>query len=144
MNAENYYHINQLYQRYAHALDARDWKTLAQCYAPDGTFTDTRGNSSQGREAVIEHISRAIGVVGLTQHLTAPPLIQEQGGKVTGTCYVIGQNAASREQNAAKCLVGARYDDELVQRGESWHLLRRKVNPLWFDGSLAVFTPPSK
>ena len=72
--------IQQLVAIYARALDARDYTTIADCFAPDASaeFVGFSGPMT-GREAIDAHMKKALGPLAITQHMFTNFIIEIDG-----------------------------------------------------------------
>ena len=132
-DTDDYVAIIRLQQRYSRAVDGRDWPVAAGCFHT-GSQANYRGNRVQGPEGIIGHIRSVIERFEVTQHLTGSPQLDLDGDRAVGDTYVVANHVV--DCGARQCLVGARYDDELVRLPEGWRFQERRTTILWFQGDI--------
>ena len=124
-------------QRYAQAVDRRDYETLVSLMEPDGVIEvhdddPDRSDplrSMRGR-AEIDRRMRSIERYVKTWHLIGNHLVEVSGDAATAETYcaahqVYGDDGATRDR-----VMYIRYLDELARDGLVWMFRRRR---LWVD-----------
>lgn len=119
--------IEQLYARYAYAVDELDTDVLADCYVEDATFTcsiSTAG-SQQGRAAIVERqVDRHRGEAFREKHVITSIVVLSHDGDLA-TCYAAGVIYATRDGSTAFEASG-HYEDELLRCDDgAWRFTNR-------------------
>jgi hypothetical protein len=60
---------------------------------------------AQGREAIRELFARFPKVTGQTQHVVANPLIEVDGGRAHGVCYLISAETGRAARDSTICTI---------------------------------------
>lgn len=137
-NADDVLGIGGLNERYARAVDTKDWPSLAACFAEGGTFVGLTG-TVEGGEQVVELVKPIAEPYPVLQHIFGLPDVTFDGDRASGSVYSIGVHALPGTPGGDACAVGVRYDDEYVRVGEEWRIASRRVTQLWQIGNAAVF-----
>jgi ketosteroid isomerase-like protein len=112
--------------RYATALDARDWALLDEVFTPDAVG-DFGAGLLQGREAVRELVRRTLGGSGPSQHLLANHCVELDGDAARCVCQVRALSAgAGRAAGRSYELIGE-YRDRLVRTPDGWRIAHREM-----------------
>jgi ketosteroid isomerase-like protein len=136
--------IEQVWAKYAQALDTADPEAYASLFTPDA-YVEVDGKPYQGREAIqamIRNIRTRLGVdqaapdshgrrFGPIRHLLSNLVVEVNGDHATSESYwteVItnGKNAQGIG-NPPSVLKMGRYEDELVKRNGKWLFSRRII-----------------
>lgn len=145
LTAQDYYEIEQLMYRYAHAIDtcANDGYDYADLFTDDGVFVDyftDEGFAQKGLVRAVgrEALARASGGgdrgcknVGWKDwsHLMINPVISPTATGATGRVYlvVIGEQGPTHTQRFGG------YEDEYVKTADGWRIQRRTHvrNKMW-------------
>ncbi|SEP20301.1 nuclear transport factor 2 family protein [Trujillonella endophytica] len=126
--------------RYAWALDTRDWEGLCEVFAEDlradyGAFTVT------GVGDMVERMRESHAHVDSTQHLIGGHDVQVDGDVARSRCQVIATlRRAGRPSRIYR--MGGWYADELVRTPAGWRIAVRTAHGLWQEGDRAVPRPP--
>lgn len=127
--------IQQLVAIYARALDARDYKTIADCFAPDAEaeFVGFSG-PMEGREAIDAHMKKALGPLAITQHMFTNFIIEIDGDSATLYCDAMGQHVTGAGDDAVTYLSGGKYNAEMRRREGHWHFQHLVARAIWGMG----------
>ncbi len=127
--------IQQLVAIYARALDARDYKTIADCFAPDATaeFVGFSG-AMAGREAIDAHMKKALGPLAITQHMFTNFIIDIDGHSATLYCDAMGQHVTGTGEDAVTYLSGGKYNAEMRRRDGCWKFQNLVARAIWGMG----------
>lgn len=135
--AQDYFEIEQLMYRYAHAIDtcSNDGYDYADVYTDDGVFVDDFTDEGFGQDGLVravgrEALARASGGgdrgcknVGWKDwsHLIVNPVITPTAEGATGRAYlvVIGEQGPDHAQRFGG------YEDVYVRTSEGWRIQRR-------------------
>ena len=131
--------IEALMWRYVRALDSGDAETYAAAFTPDGQFSSSNGNTTQGREALKKMINdarrsraerEANGEVPRPQmyHMTTDAYIEFLSeDQALHHSYYFGAVVAAGEDTPARIAGPGRAVDELVRVDGQWLIKSRTV-----------------
>jgi hypothetical protein len=126
LSTEDQLAIQQLYARYNHAIDGGDGAGWAATFTPDGVF-----NSGQGTFTGTEQIAgfgASLGTRMKIRHWTNNLVLDGDGKKANGSCYLLLYRLTPGEQPPASLMVTAIYNDELTKGPDgSWRFTKRTV-----------------
>jgi hypothetical protein len=126
LTALDYLEIQQLVNRYAHAIDtcADNGYEYARLYTPDGVYISQNGDRWQGPDKLAEvSCKRRLNVSHLIMNLVIDPA----PGGATGKCYLVlvtGQGAQQRFER-----LGVGYEDFYVKTPQGWRFKSRHHVP---------------
>ena len=132
--------ILDVLNRYAHALDSRDWDLLRSCFTPDAVadYLDL-GGVNEGVEAIVALCRGALDGLDASQHLIGSPLAEVEGDTATARCYLQAQHVFRGAPGGDHYLVGGTYVDRLVRTDDGWRIEHRTLHATWTDGNPDVF-----
>jgi 3-phenylpropionate/cinnamic acid dioxygenase small subunit len=143
-------HIDLL-NRYAHALDTRDWSALAALFADDAIFAARRllgigageadAFSIEGRDKLVETIAAIISSLSATHHMLSNYVVDiDPGGtKATASCYLRAYHAGAGERAHLFEESLGRFDLKTVRLGSGWKIRRMDENIMIMLGTPEVF-----
>lgn len=129
--------------RYATALDQRDWPLLDEVFTADAT-ADYGNGSIEGRVAIVEMIRASLGGCGPTQHLLGNHEIelgdheQAMGSARVRAIHVARPDSA--DPGATLEVLGT-YVDRLVRTDHGWRIRHREMVDVTTIGDLGVLGP---
>jgi ketosteroid isomerase-like protein len=112
--------------RYATALDARDWALLDEVFTPDAVG-DYGGGELKGREALRGMVRRMLGGSGPSQHLLANHRVELDGDAARCVCQVRAFSAGTGPSAGRSYELLGEYRDQLVRTPEGWRIARREM-----------------
>lgn len=112
--------------RYAEALDAKDWALLDQVFTPE-VVGEFGGGPLVGREAVREMVQRALGGCGPTEHELANHRVEIDGDTARCVCDVRAIHAGVGAAAEQRYELFGEYRDELVRTEQGWRIARREM-----------------
>lgn len=128
--------------RYAWALDTRDWEGLREVFAED-LRADYGAFQVAGVAEMVRVMERSHAHVDATQHLIGGHDVRVDGDTARTRCQVI----ATLRRSGRPPLVyrtGAWYADELARTPAGWRITGRVAHGLWQEGDRAVVRPPDR
>jgi hypothetical protein len=135
-NPEDYLAILEVIQRYAHAVDRRDWTAAQSCLAPEAT-ADYGAGPIAGAEAIMAEVMRVESRFQATQHVLGAPLVTSMDGDIAQTStYAIATHVLNHSRRDGRLRVGSRYDDQLIRGGHGWQFIQRRTTIFWSEGDL--------
>jgi 3-phenylpropionate/cinnamic acid dioxygenase small subunit len=118
--------IEQLFVRYCHAVDQRDWDAYRAVYTPDAVIDDVSAGPGQSVDAMVMFLSRALERVVLIQHAVSTMLIEIDGDTASARtvchCPVVLDSGGGETETFFQ---GLWYVDELVRTPEGWKISKR-------------------
>ena len=123
MSAEDALAIEQLYARYNHAIRLGDGPAWADCFTPDGVFSNSR-ESVSGRDALAAYADE-FAKPRNARYWINNLLIEASGEGVRGSCYLLLLHVEAGEPPAVQ-LTGT-YTDSLVRAPGGWRFAARHV-----------------
>lgn len=126
--------------RYATALDTREWGLLDQVFTADaeGEFG---GGTLRGLDALRSLVQGALGGCGATQHLLGNHRVELAGDRARCVCQVRAYHAGAGRAAGGHYELLGEYRDELVRTAEGWRIARRRLRVLHEIGSRDVLGP---
>jgi len=138
-----------LFNRYAHALDGRDWGALAALFTEDASFSFARslgfgtGEAEQalieGRDQLVAMIRGAIESMSATHHLLSNHVLDVDGASAAASCYFRAYHAGKGERAHLFEESLGRFDFETVRVGPDWKIRRMHENIMIMLGSADAF-----
>lgn len=119
--------ITELVNRYALAVDDRDWAAIAQMYARDSVFDSVMGRF-EGRDAVVAYYRDRTEQFGATFHVPHNVSLSFGGsGRADGIVAAHAELAIDHQT----VMIALRYLDAYVHEEGSWRFLERQVQQLY-------------
>jgi hypothetical protein len=125
LTPQDYLEIQQLYARYAQAIDSgeRDGVAWAETFTPNGTFVNTVGRDKLAAFAKDWHENRGGAHI---QHWNTNLIISPTADGARGSCYLM---LIDREPTPASIRTVNRYEDTLVKTAQGWRFEKRVFAP---------------
>jgi len=116
--------IQELFARYAHAIDDLNVEAWVQCFIPDGVFqVGTR--AMRGQAALRGYAEVHVKDIRC-RHLMANFLYEINGNEAAGQCSMLATLATP---GGYKIFAQGRYVDRLVKQNGQWRIAHRRVEP---------------
>lgn len=120
------FELQDLYSRYAHAIDANDGRTWSMCYTHDGLFAATTGRIAgkvyRGREE-LELLGSDPNREPKTRHWNCNYYFIPHEDHIEGRCYVMRIEV---EGDAPVIAASAVYHDVIVREDGQWRFKSRR------------------
>ncbi len=114
--------IQELFARYAHAIDDLESEAWVECFTPDGVFqVGTR--AMRGQAALRGYADVHIQEIRC-RHMMANFLYEVNGNEATGQCSMLATLATA---GGYKIFAQGRYVDRLVKYNGQWRIAHRRV-----------------
>lgn len=121
LTATDYIEIQQLYARYARALDLGDPEAWADTFTPDGVFRD-----AAGREELIAYAENSYGRrQGTGRHWNSQLVVTPTAEGADGSAYLLLLTVGTQPPGIG--LAGL-YSDKLVKTSAGWRFKSRRVD----------------
>lgn len=112
--------------RYATALDSRDWALLDEVFTPDAVGDFGAGPLS-GRETLRNLVRRTLAGGGPSQHLLANHCVALDGDTARCVCQVRAFSAGAGAAAGRSFELLGEYRDQLVRTPDGWRIARREM-----------------
>jgi len=138
--AEDRFAIIETVDRYAWALDQRDWAALDQVFTPDasGDFGEFR---CADREAIRTMIRSMLGGCGPTQHLLGVYRISISGNEATSVCAIRAHHIGRGAEASLEYECFGEYRDRLVRTSDGWRIRHRAMLLTHETGDRSILKP---
>jgi len=131
--------ICALLDRYAHALDEKDWSMLRTCFTEDAVALYGEALGRKDGYAAIEEACRgALERLDSSQHMLSNKEVVIDGDRATSRCYLQAQHTKAGTAGGDNLTIGGIYLDEIVRTSEGWRIAQRELRILWQEGNQAV------
>ena len=132
--------IVEVLDRYATALDRRDWALLDDVFTADARVSFAAGEVI-GSAAIVAAIRAFLDGCGPTQHLLGNYRVRILGDSAESACYARAIHVDAAGQGGRTYEVGIEYRDLLERTGAGWRIAARSFHTLWETGSREVLGP---
>lgn len=138
---EDWVGIVDVLNRYAEALDSRDWALMEQVFTPDANGT-YGGGERIGRGELIANFRRNLGGCGPSQHLLGNYKVEVNGDTARATCRVrVYHTGLGERAKLEPYEMWGFYHDELVRTKEGWRIKHRTLTSAISRGDRNVLQP---
>ena len=138
--AEDRFAVIETLDRYAVALDTRDWSLLDRVFTPDATG-DFAAVRCASREEIRKLIQRMLGGCGPTQHMLGVYRIEISGDEATSTCAIRAHHVGRGAEAQLEFECFGEYRDRLVRTPEGWRIRERAMRVTHETGTRAILKP---
>ena len=121
--------LRELADRYARAVDRRDWALAERLFTGDCVLVGP-GYELVGREAILAGLRR-IDRYDATQHSVHNQLVDVTGDRATGETYCTAHHLYQRGGRRRKLSWGIRYQDRCAREAGAWRYERRELLLDW-------------
>ena len=116
--------IQELFARYAHAVDSRDWAALKDVFTEDAVVDYSAMGGPRGTvPEVCAFLAEVLPLFPATQHLVANMIIELDGDRATARTMCHNPMPLPDDGGLLQC--GLWYLDRLVRTGAGWRLAER-------------------
>lgn len=126
--------ITRVIQRYARAVDARDFEAVRACFHPDARvhYGDYHAG---GLDETIDFLASSLPNLESTLHVFGTPWIELDldAGEARAETYAINSATYPPEatERAMQNVSGTRYEDRFALRDGSWAIVERRNQRVW-------------
>ena len=121
--------LRELADRYARAVDRRDWELAERLFTRDCVLVGP-GYELVGRDGILAGL-RQIDRFRATQHSVHNQLFELAGDRATGETYCTAHHLYERDGVRRKLSWGIRYQDRCVREAGLWRYERRELLLDW-------------
>lgn len=126
--------LNELMNRYAAAIDLRDWSRLRTVFADqveaDFTSMGTKAMFRGSAEDWVAAVRATITGFDATQHFFANHSVELDGDRATDLRYMQARHVLG----AAYYTIAGYYTGEMVRTPAGWRIARYRLTVTWSDG----------
>ncbi|KHK93169.1 nuclear transport factor 2 family protein [Novosphingobium malaysiense] len=146
-----------LMNRFAHALDSRDWDLLASLYTEDARFHARQYLENAvrpeedfmvmaGRETILSTLQEIWRGLSATHHMLSNYVVDlaGDGRRATASCYLRAHHVGNGDRAHLFEESLGRFDFQTVFDGEAWKICRQDENIFIVLGTPDAFAPPSR
>jgi hypothetical protein len=133
--ARDRHQIAQLIVTYAQGVDRRDWDLVRSCFADDAEVEGSR--TTAAIDPYLAELRPGVEYFPTTMHFMGNQLVDVDGDAGHIQTYAVGYHWKDEEagkDDPENLIVGVRYLDTVVRRGDGWIITKRKVEPDWRTG----------
>lgn len=146
-------HID-LMNRYAHALDVRDWNLFASLFTEDAGFrareivegvAQADNTAMDGRDTIVATLQTIWDGLSATHHLLSNYVVEPaaDGRTARASCYLRAHHVGNRERAHLFEESLGRFDFETVRVDGGWKIRRMAENLFVILGTADAFAPPT-
>jgi hypothetical protein len=147
-------HID-LMNRYAHALDVRDWDLLASLFTVDASFRaralhegvpQPDNTRMDGREMIVTTLAAIWEGLSATHHMLSNYMVEPTADGLTAraSCYLRAHHVGNRERAHLFEESLGRFDFVTVCESNQWKIRRIEENLFVILGTADAFAPPPR
>jgi hypothetical protein len=147
-------HID-LMNRYAHALDLRDWDLLASLFTADASFRARElhegvpqpdNTRMDGREMIVTTLKAIWDGLSATHHMLSNYVVEPAADGLTAraSCYLRAHHVGNRERAHLFEESLGRFDFVTVCENNQWKIRRIEENLFVILGTADAFAPPPR
>ena len=133
--------IRELAERYARAVDRRDWELARALFSDDAVLVGPRFELV-GRDAILRGL-RSVERYRATFHAVTNQLVEIAGDEASGETYCLASHLFERDGAARKLDWGIRYQDRYRRVDGAWRIARREL-VVDFEQELPLAAPTAR
>jgi 3-phenylpropionate/cinnamic acid dioxygenase small subunit len=134
----DYREIQAVLNRYASALDKKQYQRLSEVFTREGTANYIGLAECKGLDSIIDLVSGVLDRCGQTQHLLGNVQIDVQGDQATASCYLQAIHVGLGDFAGQVNTVWGEYRDQLVKTAAGWRISYRELNVLHSQGDIGL------
>jgi hypothetical protein len=142
-----------LMNRYAHALDVRDWDLLASLFTKDASFrareiregvAQPDNTAMDGRDTIVSTLRAIWDGLSATHHMLSNYVVEPaaDGHTARASCYLRAHHVGNRERAHLFEESLGRFDFDTVHEAGKWKIRRMAENLFVILGTAEAFAPP--
>ena len=122
------FEIIDLLNRYAFALDDKDWERLRRVFTEDAVFSEFPPVPMEGIEVIVPTIARTMSRFEVTQHLLGPTTLEWDGDDAAKSrCYIQATHRYLPEKGGGVYTLHGTYIDDIVRTPGGWRIQHRRL-----------------
>jgi hypothetical protein len=124
--------VTSLLDRYAAAIDAKDFAALDRVFTPDAHLDYSSVGGEKGPfPEVRDWLARVLAGVPLLHHYVSNVIVALDGDQATTRCNLFNPMGAPEGDGVFVRVVGGRYHDRHVRTPDGWRIADRRLEHLW-------------
>ena len=129
---ENWLEITALVNRYAQAVDGKDWALYASCFTTDAEIDYSSAGGARGGVAEsTAWLATAMAPLSVSQHYITNQVIEVSGEDATCRAYFFGVVGNQSRTESSLIWVGGIYEDVLRRTEAGWRIAELVDVSLW-------------
>lgn len=129
---ENWLEITALVNRYAQAVDGKDWALYASCFTTDAEIDYSSAGGARGGVAEsTAWLATMLAPLSVSQHFITNQVIEVNGEDATCRAYFFGVVGNQSETESSLIWVGGIYEDRLRLTEAGWRIAELVDISLW-------------
>jgi 3-phenylpropionate/cinnamic acid dioxygenase small subunit len=129
---EDWLEITALVNRYAHAVDGRNWAMYESCFTTDAEIDYSSAGGSRGGVAQsMAWLATMLEPFSVSQHFITNQVIGLEGDDATCRAYFFGVVGNQSEADSGLIWVGGIYEDRLRRTDAGWRIAELIDVGLW-------------
>jgi 3-phenylpropionate/cinnamic acid dioxygenase small subunit len=129
---ENWLEITALVNRYAQAVDGKDWALYASCFTTDAEIDYSSAGGARGGVAEsTAWLATAMAPLSVSQHYITNQVIEVSGEDATCRAYFFGVVGNQSETGSSLIWVGGIYEDRLRRTEAGWRIAELVDISVW-------------
>lgn len=134
--------IQELLNRYSHAVDDRDWDALDDIFTPDAQIDYTEVGGAKGSLTEIKtYLAHALDKFKSTQHLSATTKLDLDGDQAKARTILFNPMVIDHGGREHVFFVGVWYRDTLARTPKGWRITSRYEEKTYFHNFPSDFVP---
>jgi len=134
----DYREVGALLNRYASALDTKQYVRLRDVFTPEATANYIGLAECKGLDSIINLVSGVLDRCGRTQHLLGNVRVELEGDKATARCYLQAIHVGLGEYAGQVQTVWGEYRDRLVKTPAGWRISYRELETFHAQGDIGL------
>jgi ketosteroid isomerase-like protein len=120
---DNWLEITALVNRYAQAVDGKDWAMYASCFTPDAVIDYSSAGGARGGVAEsTAWLTTMLEPISVSQHFITNQVVEVKGDEATCRAYFFGVVGNQSEGESSLIWVGGIYEDVLRRTESGWRI----------------------
>ena len=124
--------IEELLDRYATIIDARQWELLTEIFLPDAVLDYSSSGGEPGPlHSVAGWIEKGLSLFASSQHMITNKEIEVSGDRATSRALFFNPLVT---QEGSVLFVGGAYNDKWIRTPVGWRIVDRVQETAWTQG----------
>jgi 3-phenylpropionate/cinnamic acid dioxygenase small subunit len=129
---ENWWEITALVNRYAQAVDGKDWALYESCFTTDAEIDySSAGGARGGVTESTAWLATMLAPLSVSQHFITNQVIDVKGEEATCRAYFFGVVGNQSEKESSLIWVGGIYEDKLRRTDDGWRIAELVDVSVW-------------
>jgi 3-phenylpropionate/cinnamic acid dioxygenase small subunit len=129
---QDWLEITALVNRYAQAVDGKDWAMYASCFTADAAIDySSAGGARGGVPESAAWLATMLAPLSVSQHFITNQLIEVMGDEAMCRAYFFGVVGDQSEAGSSLIWVGGIYEDRLRRTEAGWRIAELVDVSLW-------------